>query len=390
MAAPPEYTWECMAPEVPFAPRDGAEMVALNGRLFVLGGWNQFSDEAHRGAGVGNFDSEVCSEVWVSDDSGKHWTQLPDAPWEGRHYFGLVVHDSMIWIVGGDNSSGPYQTDIWNSPDGKEWTQVLAQAPWPERALHMVCVFDGSIWVMGGQTNAPAQTRFIDGTADQFESEETAVLRDVWRTNDGANWERVTDSAPWAPRGMITGANGGVAVHRGRMWILGGGYVGKNGVTLSSLKYDQELEPRYEEREYYNDIWSSADGKEWTLELAEAPWCTRHYHDVAVFDEKLWILGGAFCRAATPEEVGTDGNMNDVWYSEDGLDWAQLPGTPWSLRHACGVFSILSDGLYMTGGNTVTFFDEERDRTPADGAANPNVVQGQYKTNSVWRPFGAF
>jgi hypothetical protein len=32
----------------------------------------------------------------------------------------------------------------------------------------------------------------------------------------------------------------------------------------------------------------------------------------------------------------------------------------------CGVFSILSDGLYMTGGNTVTFFDEERTRTPAD------------------------
>eukprot|EP01046_Picozoa_sp_COSAG06_P032010 COSAG06_NODE_3167_length_5740_cov_2.153342_1_plen_41_part_00 len=31
----------------------------------------------------------------------------------------------------------------------------------------------------------------------------------------------VTDSAPWAPRGMITGSNGGVAVHNGRMWILG-------------------------------------------------------------------------------------------------------------------------------------------------------------------------
>ena len=178
--------------------------------------------------------------------------------------------------VGGDNSSGPYQTDIWSSPDGRQWTQILAQAPWSERALHMVCVFDGFIYVMGGQTNAPAQTRFVDGTAAQFESEEAAELRDVWRTRDGAAWECVTDAAPWAPRGMITGANGGVAVHRGKMWIMGGGHVGKNGVTLSSLKYDQELEPRYEERHFFNDIWSSSNGSDWELELAEAPWCPRH------------------------------------------------------------------------------------------------------------------
>ena len=41
--------------------------------------------------------------------------------------------------------------------------------------------------------------------------------------------ELVTDKAPWAPRGMITGANGGASVFDDRMWILGGGYVGAGG-----------------------------------------------------------------------------------------------------------------------------------------------------------------
>eukprot|EP01052_Picozoa_sp_SAG31_P029799 SAG31_NODE_2996_length_4803_cov_8.948342_8_plen_79_part_00 len=38
-----------------------------------------------------------------------------------RHCFGAVVHDEHMWIIGGDNSHGPYQTDVWKSPDGTTW-----------------------------------------------------------------------------------------------------------------------------------------------------------------------------------------------------------------------------------------------------------------------------
>lgn len=46
-----------------------------------------------------------------------------------------------------------------------------------------------------------------------------ALHRDVWNTEDGIHWTRVTDEAPWAARGMI----GGSAVLDGRIWLLGGG-----------------------------------------------------------------------------------------------------------------------------------------------------------------------
>ena len=106
------------------------------------------------------------------------------------------------------------------------------------------------------------------------------------------SWKLVTDDAPWAPRGMITGQNGGVPVHDGRMWILGGGFVGAGGTTLSSLKYDLAEQPRLEARKYFNDVRSSSDGAVWERHLEAAPWPARSYNDVAAWDGKLWILGG--------------------------------------------------------------------------------------------------
>ena len=46
-------------------------------------------------------------------------------------------------------------------------------------------------------------------------------------------------------------------------------------MSLSSLKYSLEEQPRMAERLYYNDVWASADGKEWERLLEHAPWDPR-------------------------------------------------------------------------------------------------------------------
>ena len=74
--------------------------------------------------------------------------------------------------------------------------------------------------------------------------------QEIWRTKDGLNWEQMTDDAPWAPLGMITGANGGLPVLGGRMWILGGGYVGTGGAMMNSLRFDLEQQPRMKTRTF--------------------------------------------------------------------------------------------------------------------------------------------
>ncbi|NPV09206.1 MAG: hypothetical protein HPY83_14765 [Anaerolineae bacterium] len=299
----PAYEWTPVTLEAPFAPRDGAGALSFRGRMWLLGGWNP-RDKVH-------FPRICNSEVWSSAD-GLDWRlETPQAPWEGRHTAGYAVHRGRMWIVGGDANQGHYQNDVWNSDDGIHWDLVCDRVPWADRVLHCTVVHDGRIWVMGGQS-MPLKVPGPD-----------VFYNDVWCSEDGVAWQRIMEHAPWPSRGMI----GGSAVLRGRMWLLGGG------------TYDTPTTPT---RRFYQDVWSSPDGIEWTKHVESASWAARQYHEVAVWDGKLWVLEG----------YDGYGNRNDVHYSTDGVNWHELPGTPWAPRHAASVF-VHDGALWVVAGNNM-------------------------------------
>ena len=318
-----DYQWVNVTTTAAYAPRDGAGALVFKDRMWLLGGWNPYDKV---------YFPRICNnEVWSSED-GVRWTLVkpntfkedrfdPKSDWEGRHTAGYVVYKNKLWIVGGDANQGHYQNDVWNSDDGKTWTHVNKShdVPWGPRALHYTLVFDDKIWVMGGQTMpkmAPAPEVFH---------------RDVWNTTDGIRWVPVRPKEPyWSARGMI----GGNVVFKGRMWILGGG------------RYDTPQTPT---RRFYHDVWSSPDGVNWTLELKAPPWEPRQYHDVAVFDGRMWVLEGS-------NKPGV--SRNDVWYSADGVNWHELPDTPWQPRHAASVF-VHDNALWMIGGSDKGKMDRE-------------------------------
>ena len=313
------YHWVLVTTNADFAPRDGAGALVYQDRMWLLGGWNPFVQ--HR-----EFFPKTCNnEVWSSQD-GVSWSRVKpnsfgrqtfnhDVDWEGRHTAGYAVFQGQMWIIGGDVNQGHYQADVWSSKDGKNWlqTNVNHPVPWSPRALHHTVVHRDKIWVIGGQTMpgfAPASERFY---------------RDLWTTKNGVHWCQVQPREPyWTPRGMI----GGSAVFQGRIWLLGGG------------TYDT---PNTPQRNFYNDVWSSADGVNWKCHLKHAPWTARQYHEVAVWDNRLWVLEGY----AAPGQ-----NMSDVWYSADGENWQELPSTPWKPRHAASVF-VYADALWMVAGNNM-------------------------------------
>lgn len=311
----PDYAWTQVTPKAAFAPRDGAGALTFKDKLWFLGGWNP-GDKTH-------FPRICNNEVWSSVD-GADWTLEkpntfldrsfdPAQDWEGRHTAGYVVHRNRMWIVGGDSNQGHYQNDVWSSADGKKWTLENAghPLPWANRALHHTVAFKDWIWVLAGQT-MPA-----------FAPSDEVFYRDLWRSRDGKKWEQVTPKEPfWSQRGMI----GGSAVLNGRIWILGGG------------TYDT---PRIPTRQFFHDVWSSADGVKWTQHTANAPWDPRQYHDVAVYDGKLWVMEGYAGR-----------NRNDVWYSSDGSNWYEVPNTPWKPRHAASVY-VHAGALWMIAGNNM-------------------------------------
>ncbi len=294
--------WQLITDKAAFAPRDGAGALVFKDRMWLLGGWNP-GDKAH-------FPNKCNSEVWSSSDGLTWKLENPKAPWEARHTAGYVVHNARMWIVGGDPLQGHYQNDVWSSTDGVDWKQVVNEVPWAPRALHYTVAFNNRIWVMGGQT------------LPQFAPAPEAFYNDVWSTKDGKTWNRATEHAPWAPRGMI----GGSVVFRDRIWILGGG------------TYDTPASPR----RFYNDVWSTADGIHWEQHAEKTAWAPRQYHDVAVFDNRMWVLEG-----------WNQSNRNDVWYSSDGVDWHELPATPWPPRHAASVF-VFQNALWLVAGNNMT------------------------------------
>lgn len=121
----------------------------------------------------------------------------------------------------------------------------------------------------------------------------------------------------------------GAAVFQGQMWVIGGGL--------------------YDIRTFNNDVWSSADGVNWTLVQSAAPWSPRQFQNITVFDNKLWVVAGGV--------AGTQGGTNDVWYSSDGAQWTQLGATQWQPRHAATGL-VYNNHLWLTCGS-YTFGDND-------------------------------
>lgn len=101
--------------------------------------------------------------------------------------------------------------------------------------------------------------------------------------------------------------------------------------------------------DYKNDVWSSTDGITWTQETAAAGFSGRRKHQLVVFDNKLWLIGGM----GFPGFGG--GPQNDVWSSADGVTWARETGAaPFSPRsgHQALVFD---NKLLVIGGIDANF-----------------------------------
>jgi hypothetical protein len=42
-----------------------------------------------------------------------------------------------------------------------------------------------------------------------------------------------------------------------------------------------------------NDVWFTKDGRNWTELKADVIWTKRHEHSAFVFQDKIWVAGGA-------------------------------------------------------------------------------------------------
>ena len=238
---------------------------------------------------------------------GPDWTCVtPEAAWQARDSQGEFVYQHHLWILGGwFTPQTPNPRDVWKSPDGKQWIRTVETAPWEHSDLSAAMVYNERMWFMGG--------RKLPGAENSNK---------VWSSEDGAEWILEMDDPGWCPR-----VSPSFAVFNNRMWLFGG----------TENFYDDN------ERTLKNDVWSTADGRHWTLETEQAAWSKRTHAQGIVFRDKLWILGGGRWH---PQTVP----LNDVWCSENGRDWSLVtPAAPWPPRLWFSTL-VYRDRLWVLGG----------------------------------------
>jgi len=308
-------------------------------------------------------------QVFAQEPSGlSEWRlETAAAAWQPRDSSGEAVFRGRMWILGGwfDSYSAPPR-DVWSSENGRDWVLETAQAPWKHSDLPMVTVFRDRMWLMGGWYNGR-----LEGHGASHE---------VWSTGDGREWQQETVAAPWSAR-----LAAGLVEFQDRMWLLGGTenyYFGddrslKNDVwsTADGREWRQETAAAgWSSRAYHqavthngriyvlgggnyvpqhhalNDVWSSADGVHWECVTDKAPWSPRLWFSAVSWRGYLWVLGGW---SGNPHR-----NWGDVWYSRDGRDWKQLQAGPvWKERHEHSVF-VLRDRLWVAAGHAQPLSNE--------------------------------
>jgi hypothetical protein len=328
------YEWQRLTPEI--APdwrvRDGNTLTWLpsTGRFWMVGGWNGYQEPdgfSHVDPALGVWPLQnTTDEVWSSPD-GVTWTlelAHEHGQFERRHVHNTVHWHDALWVLGGDTHQGHYNHDVLRSADGLTWEAIMApgEPPWAPRGMQISGVFDGALWTMGGQemTGDPATMRFFN---------------DVWRSEDGLSWRQVAADAPGsATRWDRCAGVSGVVEFQSEMWLVGCGCD-----TSGSNCGPADLRA---------EVWSSVDGLNWR-QHTPPPWAGKTWHDVAVWDDKLWILFGF--TFGDPANGWPAGNANEVWFSSDGETWEALPhDAPIPGSHAQGV-AVRDDGLYSAGGN---------------------------------------
>ena len=347
--------------------REEHQVVAHNGRLWVLGG---------------QIDGSRTSDVWSSVD-GKNWTEeTAEAAWSERDRHQALVHNGRMYVLGGQSalSDGGRKNDVWSSVDGKNWTEETAAADWSGRHSHQAVVHNGRMYVLGG---------FHGGLSG---------INDVWSSVDGKNWTEEkghNNAVGWVGR---TGHQ--VVSRNGRLYLLGGlRQGGKNDVWSSvdgkSWRLEKEDDgdigwpPRYRHQvvsrygEMYvlggngsrlNDVWSSSDGKIWQPKKANNAegWSDREYHQAIVFPPTL-LLSGEGERRYVALSVLSEIHTFQAQYGFGQYTYSLTPNVPgFGIDESSGLLS--ADGSAPIGSYTLTVWVQDEEKSQAQTAVKVDVA----------------
>ena len=351
------FQWVETNPSASWAARAGHQVLNVNGTFFLIAGRSPL-DLPIPGASV------IWGDVWYSTDRGASWTLLlPDAEeaglWKNRAYFQAVEKAGYMYIIGGqnfiveDNPCPPFPTTppcpplVANSDFFNDVWRSNDGINW--EAMTLEAPWEGraglSAVALGNDLYVMAGSQNDDDAVVEGPAPRI-YFNDVWKSSDdGATWTQMTAAAPWDKR-----AGGVTIVKDGAILMIGGeaGFVGP----------------------YFNDVWSSTNGATWVRLTADAGWSPRPGHKCGVVTGELVCFGG----------FGLVTNPMDMWSSVDGATWTDLQQVPWNAATPGDIkydFDVVTVGA---GPDAIYTFGGDRERFDLPPEVNVELVD-----DDVWR-----
>lgn len=370
VAGPPvAFEWEEVNAGVGviWEPRAGLQALNHKGRFYVFGGRTPKMMPLAFG------DSVFYNDVWQSANSGKDWSRISGghgAPWPARAYFQAVSKGPYMYVIGGQDSAAfpnPDPTCGGFLPPGvpcPEWIlgSTFFNDVWRSRdGAHWQKMTSDAAWTARAGLSAVTHRGWIYVMGGSV-NDDSAIIgpggppriyyNDVYRSRDGRHWQKMTEAAPWAPRA------GAVVVSRGAyMYVLGG----EDGFICNPTT------PRCPP--YFNDVWKSKDGRHWQRVTADAGWSPRPGHQCEVLFGRFYCFGG-FGISDDPSMPFKPANPVDIWASYNGAQWTQLSGSaapPWNaagpedIKYDFAAFPVywvngrFRPSIFTFGGDRETF-----------------------------------
>ncbi|HEY7067537.1 MAG TPA: kelch repeat-containing protein [Chloroflexota bacterium] len=182
--------WERRA-SLPTA-RGAPSAVALDGRLYVMGGERRVPDG-------GPADYESVADVAAYDPATDRWEMLPPMR-HPRNHLGAEVIDGRIYAVGGRDADTLLMTTLeMYDPATRSWQE---RAPMPTgRSGHGAAAFGGRLYVFGGEGNT-ANPRGVFAEVEAYDpASDTWAQVDTMATPRHAFSAVVVDDRIYLPGG---------------------------------------------------------------------------------------------------------------------------------------------------------------------------------------------
>jgi len=238
--------------------------------------------------------ARVESSPPTAAEKNYNWTKVTEhAPFPEAYNFPMFNIRNKLWVFSGQGN--------WYSEDGKTWTKAELPAYGLRTGYQQYVQFSDAIFALGTMEGNYLNLKVGSRIAKTG--------------SDLKKWEVIADQSELPARVFY-----GATVFAGKIWMFGG-FDGKN---------------------YYNDVWNSANGVHWRRATEKAPWSARSNPTAIVFRNEIWLIGGGVI----------DGPMSDdVWRSADGVNWTRV-AEKMGDKPVFGFSAVVYDGkIWLVGLN---------------------------------------